>query len=263
MRALELSVVIPAYNESARIGSTLERVRDYLRAHFLHSEIIVVDDGSTDATAGAVEGFCVKHSLPPEVRLLRNARNLGKGGSVKRGMLAARGKYILFSDADLSTPIEELPRLLAELRRAAHVAIASRALPGSIIERRQHSVRQTMGKLFNLLVQTLLFRGIPDTQCGFKAFVGEVARELVRAQTMSGFAFDVELLMLARKRGFRIAQVPVRWRNSPSSRVRLFGDSARMFLDVLRLWGQRRSRRAARGPTGAGMCLTSMPAVID
>jgi dolichyl-phosphate beta-glucosyltransferase len=238
-RRFELSVVIPAYNESARIGSTLERVGEFLRSHFPASEVIVVDDGSTDVTAGVVEGFSAKHSPPPDVRLLKNARNLGKGASVKRGMLSARGKYILFSDADLSTPIEELPKLVDDLETGFHIAIASRALPGSIIERRQHPVRQTMGKLFNLLVQTLLFRGIPDTQCGFKAFVGEVAHELVRSQKLSGFAFDVELLMLARKKGYRIAQVPVRWRNSPSSRVRLFGDSARMFLGVLRLWGQR------------------------
>lgn len=171
--------------------------------------------------------------------MLRNPHNLGKGASVKRGMLAADGKYILFSDADLSTPIEELSRLLAELERGCQIAIASRALPGAIIEPRQHPLRETMGKVFSLVVQTALFRGIPDTQCGFKAFVAEVARELVEEQRLSGFAFDVELLLLARKRGYRIAQVPVRWRNSPSSRVRLVADSTRMFFSILRLWRQR------------------------
>ncbi len=228
-------MIIPAYNEAARIGDTLAQVTTYLRTYFPASEIIVVDDGSLDATAYMVENFRQAHRPPPTIRLLKNSRNLGKGASVRKGILAAVGQYVLFSDADLSTPIEELPRLLAKLEAGADLVIASRVLPGAVIEPKQHPVRETMGKMFNLLVQMLLFRGIRDTQCGFKLFRGEVAKELAESQKLAGFVFDVELLVLAKERRYQITQVPVHWRNCPCSRVRLIRDSIKMFFSILML----------------------------
>ena len=230
-----LSVVIPAYDEEARLPATLERVQAYLAAQDFSSELLVVDDGSQDRTAEVAEGSFET----PGCRLLRNPENVGKGASVRRGMLAARGDWRLFSDADLSTPIEELAKLLRAVEAGHDVAIGSRALRDSSVEIHQPFYRETMGKIFNLIVRVVALSGIKDTQCGFKLFSREAAEHVFRRQGLDGWCFDVEVLALARRRGFSIVEVPVRWLNSPATRVLVFRDSLRMLRDLFRIrWGR-------------------------
>jgi dolichyl-phosphate beta-glucosyltransferase len=223
-----LSIVIPAYNEEDRIGPTLARITAWLRARGGTWEIIVADDGSKDRTrevaAAAGDG----------VRVLALTPNRGKGAAVRAGMLAAAGDRVLFSDADLATPIEELDKLTAELDRGADIAIASRALAGAQIETRQHPLRELMGRTFNGIVRLLVLGGIRDTQCGFKLFTHAAAQELFGRATVDGFAFDVEILWLARDR-FQIAEVPVTWRHVDESKVSPGTDALRMFADVVKL----------------------------
>ncbi|MBM4041721.1 MAG: glycosyltransferase family 2 protein [Planctomycetes bacterium] len=230
---LAFSIVVPAYNESADIEAALEAAEAFLGDSGLPGEVIVVDDGSTDDTAQLVARYAERH---PVVRLLRNERNRGKGHSVRRGVLAARGQVVLFSDADESTPFTEAPKLLDALRPGgADVAIGSRALPESRLERPQPWLRRLMGWVFRGLVRLIVLRGLRDTQCGFKAFRAEAAREVFRRQTLEGFAFDVEVLFIARKLGYHIAEVPVLWRDSHDSRVHPLRDPVRMFLDLVRI----------------------------
>jgi len=229
----ELSIVIPAYNEAKRIGSTLEKVLDYFRGQNASFEIIVVDDGSKDKTDGIVRGFSKNY---PEVKILRHRTNLGKGAAVKTGVFEAKGDYILFSDADLSTPIEEIEKLLLELKEKRYdIAIGSRGVPGSKIVVSQPWYRQWVGKFFPLLVHFLIFKDIRDTQCGFKLFKEDVARELFSSQKIRGFSFDVEIIYLAKRRGCRVKEVPVVWCNSRESRVRILRDSFLMLKDLLRI----------------------------
>ncbi len=226
-----LSVVIPAYNEERRLLDTLVRVHDYLSHRDFSFEILVVDDGSADGTARIVDRFAQEHD---GVRLIRNDRNRGKGYSVQHGVLSAWGRDILFSDADLSTPIEECERLLPCISSGEYdIAIGSRAMAESNLELRQPFYREWMGRTFNRIVQHLTVRGIVDTQCGFKAFRGDVARQLFRKQTLTGFAFDVEILFLAQKAGFKIMEVPITWRNSADSRLNPVRDSLRMLREVM------------------------------
>lgn len=228
-----LSIVIPAYNESADIEATLEAAEATLRHADLRGEIIVVDDGSRDATAQLAARYAEGH---PSVRLMRNERNRGKGYSVRRGILEARGEIVLFTDADSSTPLSEMHKLLAAIRSGgADGAIGSRALPESSIERPQPWFRRTMGWVFRQLVRMFILPGFRDTQCGFKAFRAEAAREVFRRVTLEGFAFDVEALFIARKLGYHITEVPVRWLDSHDSRVHPVRDPARMFFDLLRI----------------------------
>ncbi len=227
-----LSVIIPAYNEEDRILPTVRRVREYLEGRFGDFEIIVIDDASTDATAELVEREIRE---PGNLRLLRNAVNLGKGGAVKKGMLSSRGSLCLMSDADLSTPIEELEKLLPYLEGGYHIAIGSRGRKGAEILVRQPWYREKMGKVFNLVVRLLLVGDFRDTQCGFKLFRGNVARDVFVKTAIEGFSFDVEVLYIALKQGYRVKEVPVRWVNSPASRVRLFRDPLMMFLDLLKI----------------------------
>jgi len=240
---IALSVVIPAFNEAGRIGRTLAAVRSYLVDLPFASEIIVVDDGSRDATAArareALAGFA-------EARILVLPENRGKGAAVKAGVLEARGEMILFSDADLSTPIEELGKLLRPVREGADAAIGSRALPGADIRVRQKGLREGMGKTFNRLVRLLVLRGIPDTQCGFKLFRREPALDVFGETSTCGFCFDVEVLALCAKRGYRVEQVPVVWADSPPSRVRLLRSSAEMIADLFRI--RRGLRARGKGP---------------
>lgn len=247
-----VSVVIPAYNEESRIGPSLIRVRDYLGGKGFASEIIVVDDGSTDGTAAAAKGAL---PAPPAGRVLTRPQNRGKGYSVREGVLASRGRWILFTDADLSTPIEELDKFLGLLDSGPDVLIGSRALPESDVQVRQHPVREVMGKAFNILVRLLALRGIRDTQCGFKLFSREAARAVFPKARIDGFGFDVEILRLCRKLGFRILQVPVVWRNSAPSKVRLVSSSLGMIADLvkIRLAGTRDEKRGPKkdaGPRG-------------
>jgi glycosyltransferase involved in cell wall biosynthesis len=228
-----ISIVIPAYNEEKRLPVTLERVNCYLaRGGWEFSEVLVVDDGSRDGTAAIAEDFATRK---PSIRVLRNPGNRGKGYSVRHGMLEAKGEWTLFTDADLSSPLEELDKLWSAVRETgAQVAIGSRALDRSLIGIHQPVLRESAGKLFNLAVRVIT--GLPfwDTQCGFKLFETGVAREIFRRQQLERFGFDVEVLFIARKLGYRVTEVPVRWNDVAGTKVgTLSGLSA--FLDPLRV----------------------------
>lgn len=228
---LELSIVVPAFNEERRLPKTLQSIRAYLKSRSVRAEVLVVDDGSTDATAKVVERSGAEF---PELRLLSNGCNRGKGFSVRHGMLEARGEIAIFTDADLSAPIEEADKLLAALRDGAYdVAIGSRAVDRSLIEVRQSAFRERAGILFNQIVRRITGLPFQDTQCGFKAFRREKARVIFEQQRTEGFGFDPEILFLAQRRGLRIAEVPVRWAHDPATKVRMFADSLRMFLDLV------------------------------
>ncbi len=249
-----LSVIIPAYNEERRMRDSLTRLAEFLGSLPGPSEVLVVDDGSVDRTAAMVEEFTTSTPAPAggggvAIRLLRNGANRGKGYSVKHGVLAASGEFVLLSDADFSTPIEELPRLLEPVASGrAGIAIGSRGLGASRIERRQPAWRQAMGRCFNRLVRALTGLPFRDTQCGFKVMRRESVLPLFRAARIEGFAYDVEILYLARKAGVGVIEIPVVWRDSAGSKVNAIVDSLDMLKDVLRvIW---RDRRGAYGRLG-------------
>ncbi|MGB9892859.1 MAG: dolichyl-phosphate beta-glucosyltransferase [Candidatus Saccharicenans sp.] len=227
-----LSVIIPAYNEEKRIGLSLRKILDYLQARRFEAEIIVVDDGSSDQTA-TLAGEILSDF--PDSKIISLPDNKGKGAAVREGVLNSKGNLILFTDADLSTPIEELNKLLPLIGENYEVVIGSRALPGSEIKKRQGWLREHLGKFFNLLVRLLVLKGFKDTQCGFKLFKREPAQKIFSRLKTRGFAFDVEALLLAQKLGYQIAQVPIVWINYPESRVHLIRSSFRMFLELLRI----------------------------
>lgn len=235
--SVDLSVVIPAYNEAERLAPGLRKATDYLRARGLSYELLVVDDGSRDATVQVAERFGADG-----VRVLRHERNRGKGGAVRTGVLASRGQRVLLSDADFSTPIEEVEKLESLLEEVP-VVLGSRAVEGSNIRERQPIYRELMGKTFNLFIRMLGVRGISDTQCGFKLFQGDVARSLCADLTIEGFAYDVELVWLAQRRGHRVAEVGVVWDNSPDSRVDPIRSSLSMLRDVIRIRLRHRGER--------------------
>lgn len=245
----ELSIVIPSYNEEARLPGTLRQIVEYLRRTKTEAELIVVDDGSTDRTAEVAQSFAQEVAL----RVLANGVNRGKGFSVRRGMLEARGRIVLFTDADLSAPIDEAGKLLAALA-SADVAIGSRALDRGLIELHQSMFREFAGIVFNKLVRILLRLPFVDTQCGFKAFVRERCQIIFEQQRIERFGFDPEILYLARHHGFRVVEIPVRWSHSPNTRVSMLRDSAMMFAEVLLIrWNAIRGRyrrvpRAAQSP---------------
>ena len=231
------SVIIPAFNEASRIGETLRLTLDYLRNVSPESELIVVNDGSTDATSPIVRE--VLETAKIETRLLENFPNRGKGAAVRAGLLAAQKPIALFFDADLSTPLEETPKVIEPIADGEiDIAFGSRALDRRLIGHRQPWRREQAGRVFNLLVR--LATGLPfwDTQCGFKAFRIDVCRPIFEAARIDGFAFDVELLYLARRAGLRIREIPVRWNHSAGSKVRFFQDSLRMLLEVFVLRSQ-------------------------
>jgi dolichyl-phosphate beta-glucosyltransferase len=223
-----LSVIIPAYNEEKRLPPTLRRVHEFLQGWGRSYEIVVIDDGSRDQTVARAQPY-------PNLVVSPNEGNRGKGYSVRRGMLLAQGEYRLMTDADLSTPIEEVDRLLPLMQQSYDVVIASRALRESNVEIRQPWYRENMGRVFNLWVQLLAVPGLKDTQCGFKLFSAKSAEAIFRLAIMDGFSFDVEALFIARRLGYRIAEVPVTWRNDEATRVGVLRDSTRMFLDLLRI----------------------------
>jgi len=225
----ELSIIIPAYNEELRLSATLEHIATYVRASGRETEILVVDDGSNDRTAAVAETFRNKF---PALRLLSNGVNRGKGYSVRHGMLEARGRLVLFTDADLSAPIEEADKLLDALE-AHDVAIGSRALDRRLIFERQSRFREFAGIIFNTVVRLCLRLPFVDTQCGFKAFRREHCRIIFEQQRIERFGFDPELLYLARHHGLRSIEIPVRWGHSPATKVSILRDSVQMFLDVL------------------------------
>jgi dolichyl-phosphate beta-glucosyltransferase len=226
--APELSIVIPAFNEELRLPETLLLISSYVRASKRETEVIVVDDGSTDRTADVANSFRGEiHYL----RVVSNKENRGKGFSVRHGMMEANGRIVLFTDADLSAPIEEADKLLAAL--ADHdVAIGSRALNRSLISVRQSVFREYAGIIFNFIVRAILRLPFVDTQCGFKAFRSEPCRVIFQQQRIERFGFDPELLYLARHHGLRSVEIPVRWAHSPATKVNMWRDSIQMFLDI-------------------------------
>jgi dolichyl-phosphate beta-glucosyltransferase len=227
-----ISVVIPAFNEEKRVAPTLASIHDYLVKNAERSEIIVVDDGSSDKTAELVSAVAAEKG---SIRLLHGSTNRGKGDSVRRGILEASGDLILMSDADLSTPIEEVEKFFPWIEQGYDIVIGSRALKESDLIQKQPWYRQSMGRVFNLLVRTIVLEGLYDTQCGFKMFRSGPAKKIFAALKTEGFAFDVEVLLRARKIGCRIKETPVRWINSPQSKIRIMRDSFRMFLDLLKI----------------------------
>ncbi len=231
--SLTLSVIIPAYNEESRLPAYLDKILMYFELHSFSYEIIVVDDGSSDGTSAVVESFRAKN---PRVQLVQLPRNHGKGYAVRSGMLAASGQLRLFSDADGATPIEEIERLLRAHEQGADVSIASRALHDDTCRVHGQLFRKIIGTVFNLIVKVFAIRGIEDTQCGFKLFTADVADEVFSLQSISGFAFDVEILYLCRKRGYRIIEVPVNWADIKGTKVKVVRDSWLMFKDVLQIW---------------------------
>jgi glycosyltransferase involved in cell wall biosynthesis len=229
---LRLSIVVPAFNESARIVSSLHKIRQFLLEERLDSEILVVNDGSTDDTVQAVRSQMPAFKSVTSLRVLENPGNHGKGYSVRHGVLQSTGAQVLFSDADLSCPIEDYRKLAVHLANGAAIAFGSRALKRSEVRIHQPKAREYSGRVFNLLVRAVTGLPFRDTQCGFKLFTREAADAVFSRQTVEGFGFDVEILYIARKLGFNIAEVPVVWENVEGSRVS-FAKGMRAFLDVL------------------------------
>jgi glycosyltransferase involved in cell wall biosynthesis len=223
-----LSIVVPAYNEALRIDTTLRKIRIYAAAQPFPIEVVVVDDGSTDATAEVVARF-------PEVRMLRVSPNRGKGHAVRHGALASAGEFVLFTDADLSAPIEEADKLLSALQSGAAAAVGSRALRRELIGVRQPVFRDYSGRIYNLLVRLFTGLRIHDTQCGFKLFRMDATRRAFELQRVEGFGFDPELLFLIERTGGKIIEVPVRWNHDAATKVRFPRDPIRMFADLISL----------------------------
>lgn len=226
------SIIIPAYNEFARLGATLDRVLHYISLRQWDAEIIVVNDGSRDDTASLVNDYARTN---PCLRLLENPGNRGKGYSVRNGMLNASGELLLFSDADLSAPIEEAPKLFAAINAGADVAIGSRWLRPELQTHRQSLLRQFYGRAFNMALRLVLGLNIKDTQCGFKAFTRAAAKKIFPQQQIERWGFDPELLYIARKLKMKIAEVPVAWAHVEGTRISPLRDGLRMFTEVLRI----------------------------
>jgi dolichyl-phosphate beta-glucosyltransferase len=226
------SIVIPAFNESARLPATLRSVADCVRAHGWNAEILVVNDGSTDATADVVRGFA---RSTPEVRLLENPGNRGKGYSVRAGMLEARGEVALFTDSDLSAPIEEAERLFAAIEQGADIAIGSRWLESNRQTQRQPLYRQFFGRCFNAVTRAVMCLPFADTQCGLKAFTHEAAQTVFRLQTIERWGFDPEILFIALKRGFRVVEVPVGWAHDERTRLSYLKDGMKMLQEIAQI----------------------------
>ena len=226
------SIIIPAYNESARVGATLEKVLALVAQRGWDAEIIAVDDGSRDNTVEVIRGYEERN---PCLQLLQNPGNRGKGYSVRNGMLHAQGELLLFSDADLSSPIEEADKLFAAIAGGADIAIGSRWLCRDLQTQRQPFYRQIFGRIFNLMLRATLGLRFKDTQCGFKAFTYRAAKTIFPMQKIERWGFDPELLYLARKKGFKVAEVPVEWAHSEGTRISPLRDGARMFAEMLKI----------------------------
>jgi dolichyl-phosphate beta-glucosyltransferase len=229
---LTYSFIIPAYNESSRIRPTLDEILRYTAAQNWDVEILVVDDGSRDDTADVIQKYARAHS---QIRLLQNPGNRGKGYSVRNGMLHARGDVCLFTDADLSSPITEAPKLFEAIRGGADGAIGSRWLRAELQTERQPLYRQAFGRMFNLVLRVFLGLRFRDTQCGFKAFRREAAQRIFPLQKIERWGFDPEILYVARRLGLQVAEVPVLWAHSEGTRLHPFRDGMRMFVDVLHI----------------------------
>jgi dolichyl-phosphate beta-glucosyltransferase len=231
--APDLSIVIPSYNEELRLPATLERIAEYLPTLGLQTEVLVVDDGSRDRTAAVAKSY---------------RENRGKGYSVRHGMLEARGDMVLFTDADLSAPIEESDKLIGALRNGYDVAIGSRAMDRTLISTHESLFREFAGIVFNKIVRIILRLPFVDTQCGFKAFKREHCKIIFEQQRIEGFGFDPELLYLARHHGLRSIEIPVRWGHSPATKVSMMRDSLKMFVDIFAIrWNAIKGRYPRQG----------------
>jgi dolichyl-phosphate beta-glucosyltransferase len=230
---VKISVIIPTYNEETLIQDTIERTSSFLQQHYDSFEMIIADDGSSDSTLNIVHALARKNA---HIKVLPSTQNHGKGYVVRRGMLQAQGEYALFMDADLSTPLDEIPNLIDGMNRNnADIGIGSRALKQSRLIKPQRFLRQTMGRTFNLLFQLVLVRGIDDSQCGFKCFRKEISRSVFAKTFISGFCFDAEILFIAKKKGFSIFELPVKWINCEDSRVNIISGSTQMFVDIFNI----------------------------
>jgi dolichyl-phosphate beta-glucosyltransferase len=224
------SIVIPAFNETARIDVALREVVSCIRSHNWDAEVIVVNDGSTDSTARQVLDFSIS---APEVRLIENPGNRGKGFSVRNGLLQARGEIVMFTDADLSAPINEAERLFAAIQKGADIAIGSRWLDRSRQVHKQPLYRQFFGRCFNMITRSVMGLKFHDTQCGFKAFTRQAAQTVFQLQTIEGWGFDPEILFIATKRGLRIEEVPVTWGHDERSRISYLRDGFQMLREMM------------------------------
>lgn len=224
-----LSIIIPAFNEVERIGKTIEKVVDYLNKKDFTWDIIVVDDGSTDGTLNLLKKY------DKYVKYISQGKNKGKGAAIRRGMLESDSQFRIFTDADLSTPIYEIEKILPILNSGVDVCIGSRALDRKMVKEHQPFYREWMGRVFNGFVQMIVFRGISDTQCGFKGFTADAANKIFSNAKINGFSFDVEALYLARKYGLNIVQVPVEWYNDARSKVSPIKDSYNMFKELFKI----------------------------
>jgi glycosyltransferase involved in cell wall biosynthesis len=235
---IPISIVVPAYNESTRIGQSLQKILFYLTEQGFAGELIVVDDGSTDETGQVVQNFirCNLQSPLVQLVLLSNSKNMGKGYSIRAGVLRATKAIVVFTDADLSTPITEFPKLVDPIRKGAYdVVIGSRALNRELIGQHQPLWRESAGRIFNLLMRLIVGLKFKDTQCGFKAYRRSLIWPVFQGLKLHGYSFDVEVLFLAKKRGVRIAEVPVVWNHAEGSRVHLFKDSLKMLVELLQI----------------------------
>lgn len=224
------SIVIPAYNEGTRLANTLDAVTAFIAQHRWRAEIVVVNDGSTDNTADLVREYARRNSV---IRLVENPGNRGKGFSVRNGMLHAHGDVLLFTDADLSAPISEAPKLMDAIAAGADIAIGSRWLDPSLQTHRQSLLRQFLGRVYNILMRIILGLNFKDTQCGFKAFTRKAARLIFPIQHIERWGFDPEVLFVARRYGMKIAEVPVRWGHDTGTRIHPFRDGFQMFWEML------------------------------
>lgn len=225
---LKLSIIVPSYNEELRLPASLDRIAEYVEASQRQTEVLVVDDGSKDQTARVAAAYADRIA---NLRVLQNGVNRGKGYSVRRGMLEAKGEVVLFTDADLSAPIEEADKLLAAIGQY-DLAIGSRAMDRSLIKVHESLFREFAGIVFNKIVRIVLRLPFVDTQCGFKAFRRERCRILFEQQRIERFGFDPELLYLARHHGLKSVEIPVRWSHSPATKINMLRDSVQMFVDV-------------------------------
>lgn len=232
MSDLHLSVVIPAYNEEHRIEASIEAIADYLAKQEYASEIIVVDDGSVDETLKMLQALKVKY---PTLEALAHEDNRGKGFAVRRGVLASKGNFILFSDADLNTPVEDVEKLFGAIDEGARVAIGSRAVAGAVLVVRRPWVREVGSRLLNLAIRLIAVPGIRDTQCGFKLFEAKAARDIFQRSVLNGFSFDVEILHLARRLGYPVTEVPVTWIFRGGSKVKPLRDGVKILIDTIRI----------------------------
>ncbi len=240
-----LSIVIPAHNEEQRLPKTLEQVIEFLDQQAYSGEIVVVENGSSDRTLEIAQEYARRI---PQLRVL-SLEQRGKGLAVKTGMLAARGSYRFFADADLSMPISEVNRFIPPAQPDAEVTIGSREAPGAV-RFGEPQYRHLTGRIFNAIVRLLALPGLEDSQCGFKCFRGDIADEIFPLQTIPGWSFDVEVLFIARRRGYHIVEVGIPWYFNPGSKIRVVHDSLRMFLDLWNIrWNARNGRYNQAGPT--------------